>query len=227
LKKKFIFAPLNNIQTMANEFNFSKLKQQFKENKQVKTATMIVGGLLVVILGYIVYRVFVYGPKNEKASDSYYEGYNLAEKDSTDAAITSLESTIRKYDGAENIEPAKFKLASLYMKKGSFKKAYDLLDDTDLDDTYGPAMILGLKGDCQSEMGKYADALDLYEEAADVDDNEMTTPMYLFKAGLVAEELKQLDKAAELYERIRDNFSNFASQKAIEKYIARVTNKTE
>jgi tetratricopeptide (TPR) repeat protein len=212
---------------MANELNFSNLKQQFKDNKQVRTITYVVGGLLVLILGYIGYRQFIYGPKNEKAAEAYYEGYNLAEKDSTDAAITTLEASIRKYDGAENIEPAKFKLASLYMKKGSFKKAFDLLDDTDLDDTYGPALILGLKGDCQSEMGKYADALDYYENAADEDDNEMTTPMYLFKAGLCAEEVKDLEKAAELYERIRDNYSNFAGQKSIEKYIARVTNKTE
>ncbi len=212
---------------MANEFNLSNLKQQFKDNKQVRTITYAVGGLVVLILGYIAYRQFIYGPKNEKAAEAYYEGFNLAEKDSTDAAITALEANIRKFDGAENIEPAKFKLASLYMKKGSFKKASDLLNDTDLDDTYGPALILGMKGDCQSEMGNYTDALDLYVDAADEDDNEMTTPMYLFKAGLCAEELKDLEKAAELYERIRDNYSNFSQQKSIEKYIARVTNKTE
>jgi TolA-binding protein len=73
-------------------------------------------------------------------------------------------------------------------------------------------------------MGKYQDAMDKYMEAAETNENEKTTPEYLFKAALVAEHLKNFEKATELYERIRDNYSQFSQQKAIEKFIARSKN---
>jgi TolA-binding protein len=49
--------------------------------------------------------------------------------------------------------------------------------------------------------------------------------MYLFKAGLVAEKLKKNEDAEEFYTRIRDDYPAYASQNAIEKYIARVSTK--
>jgi hypothetical protein len=66
----------------------------------------------------------------------------------------------------------------------------------------------------------------MYEDAAAKNENEFTTPEYLFKAGLVAEmELEDFAKATELYEKIRDNYATYAQQKAIDKYIARASNK--
>jgi tetratricopeptide (TPR) repeat protein len=86
--------------------------------------------------------------------------------------------------------------------------------------------VIGLQGDCYSELGRFKDALDMYEDAAAKNENEFTSPEYLFKAGLVAEmELKDFAKATELYEKIRDNFAMYADQKKIEKYIARASNK--
>jgi TolA-binding protein len=76
-------------------------------------------------------------------------------------------------------------------------------------------------------MGDLKEALKLYQEAARKNENENTSPMYLFKAGLVAEELKDFEKATELYEQIRDEYSVFASQKNIDKYIGRVSNQVK
>ena len=152
---------------------------------------------------------------------------NLAVKDSTDAAISELEGVVKKYDGKVGGEVAQFTLARQHMTKGNFKKALELLEGVDLNDTYGPVYVIGLQGDCYSEMGDLNEALKLYQEAARKNANENTSPMYLFKAGLVAEELKDYEKATELYEQIRDEYTVFASQKNIEKYIARVSNQVK
>jgi len=101
-----------------------------------------------------------------------------------------------------------------------------LLEGVNVSDTYVRVYAVGLQGDCYSELGKYQDAQAKYEEAAGINENERTTPEFLFKAALVAEHLKDFPKATELYERIRDNFSQFGQQKAIDKYIARAKNKT-
>ena len=59
-------------------------------------------------------------------------------------------------------------------------------------------------------------------EAAAADENEFTTPMYLFKAGLHAEKNDNVEGANECYTKIKDDFPQFANQKSIEKYIGRV-----
>lgn len=210
---------------MAGTTSFNDIKRQFKENKKLRLITAVVIGLIVGILGYILYKQFVYAPNNRKANEGYYRGLNLAAKDSVDAAIAELEPFVKKNDGYEGGEVAEFTLARQYMAKGDFKKALKLLEGVSLKDTYGPAMALGLQGDCYSEMGKFKDALEMYEDAADVNENEWTTPTYLFKAGQVAEEIKDYAKAKELYERINQDYYMFGQQKTIDKYIARVSNK--
>lgn len=208
---------------MAGTTSFNDIKRQFKDNKQLRMITFAVTGLIVVILGYILYRQFVYAPNNQKANEGYYRGLNLAAKDSVDAAIAELEPFVKKNDGYQGGEVAEFTLARQYMAKGDFQKALKLLEGVKLKDTYGPAMALGLQGDCYSEMGKYKDAMDMYIDAAEVNENEWTTPTYLFKAGQVAEEIKDLEKAKELYERINQDYYMFGQQKSIDKYIARVS----
>jgi predicted negative regulator of RcsB-dependent stress response len=208
---------------MAGTTSFNDIKRQFKENKRLRLITAAVIGLIVGILGYILYKQFVYGPNNQKANEGYYRGLNLAAKDSVDAAIAELEPFVKKNDGYQGGEVAEFTLARQYMAKGDFQKALKLLEGVKLKDTYGPAMALGLQGDCYSEMGKYKDAMDMYIDAAEVNENEWTTPTYLFKAGQVAEEIKDFAKAKELYERINQDYYMFGQQKSIDKYIARVS----
>ncbi len=210
---------------MSNNSTFSSVKKQFSENTQLKRITIIIGAAIVLIGGYIAYHQLVVVPGEVKAADSYYEGLNYASKDSTDAAIESLRPQVKKYDGYKGGELAQYTLGRQYMNKGEFKKALKELEDVDLDDTYNSVLVVGLQGDCQSELKKYKEALDLYQEAAEMDDNEFTTPMFLFKAATVAEELKDWAKAKENYEKIRDNYKMYYDQRQVEKYLSRVSNR--
>src|SRR5690606_16955722 len=98
---------------------------------------------------------------------------------------------------------AQFVYARQLMAKGEFKKALEELEGVDVEDTYVRVMAIGLQADCYSELKNYEKAADLYMEAAEMNTNDMTTPGYLFKAALVAEEVKDFTKATELYERIK------------------------
>ena|SRR6218665_3625193 len=210
---------------MSNNSSFSNVKKQFADNPQLKRISIIIGAVVLLIGGYIVYHQLVVVPGEEKAADSYYEGLNYASKDSTEAAIEALQPQVKKYDGYKGGELAQYTLGRQYMNKGEFKKALKELEDVDLDDTYNSVLVVGLQGDCQSELKKYKEALELYEEAAGMDDNDFTTPMFLFKAAVVAEELKDWAKAKENYEKIRDNYKMYYDQHQIEKYLSRVSNR--
>ncbi|MBC9811327.1 tetratricopeptide repeat protein [Crocinitomicaceae bacterium CZZ-1] len=209
---------------MLENVTSEEIKRQFKSNKRLRLITFAVGGALVLIVGYLVYYQFVSVPKNKKSEDAYWNGLNLASKDSTDMAIEELTAQVKKYDGYKGGENAQFVLGRQYMEKGEFNKALETLEKVKVSDTYLSSMTLGLQGDCYSELKKYKEAAAKYKDAAKESINEWTTPMYLFKAGLCAEELQDFESALKLYEEIKNDYTTFANNKAIDKYIARVSN---
>jgi len=211
---------------MLENISGSSLKEQFKSNDKLRLTTYVVGGLVVITLGYFTYKQFIWGPANEKSKAAYFEGLNYADKDSTDAAIETLKPIVKKYDGKIGGEIAQFSYARQLMSKGQFAQALKELEGVSVEDTYVSVMAIGLQGDCKSELGKYEDAASLYVKAAEKQDNDFTTPTYLFKAAFCAEKVNDFNSAVELYKRIEDNYPDFANQKSIKKYIARAT-KTE
>lgn len=211
---------------MLEDITGESIKEQFKTNKKLRMTTFIVGGIIILVLGYFLYRQFVWVPANEKSKDNYYVGLNYAVADSTDMAIEELGKHVKDYDGKIGGEVAQFVYARQLMAKGEFKKALEELEGVNVDDSYVRVMAIGLQGDCYSEMENYEQAADKYMEAAELNENDLTTPTYLFKAALVAEELKDFGKAAELYERIKADYPTFGTTKQIEKYISRAKNKT-
>ncbi len=207
---------------MLEKLSAEKLKEEFKSNKTARLATYIVGGLIVLLLGYFLFQTFVAKPKNEKSKEAGYIGLNYASMDSTDLAIEDLQATVKKFDGYDGGEVAQFTLGRQYMQKGEFKKALKELEGVKVKDTYLRVHTIGLQGDCKSELKEYADAVDLYMEASEANENDYTTPLYLFKAALLTElKLKDPKKAAEMYQTIKDNYLQFANTKTIDKYITR------
>lgn len=209
---------------MLDNFSFKDFKSQLKENNRLRLTTYVLGSVIAILVVYFSYIQFVWNPGNEKSKDAYWVGLNHAVKDSVDLAIDELEPVVKKHNGKDGGELAQFILARQYMAKGEFKKAIEELEDVDVEDTYISVYKLGLQGDCYSELKNYEEAIELYIEAAEKNENEKTSPEYLFKAGLVAEKLKDFEKATELYTRIKSNFLTFSNTKAIDKYIARASN---
>ncbi|NRA12478.1 MAG: hypothetical protein HRT57_11045 [Crocinitomicaceae bacterium] len=206
---------------MLENLSGEELKNQFKTNKKLRLATVIIGGAAVIALGYFLYLQFIWYPTNEESKDKYWPGLNLAVADSTDAALAALKPIKEKYDGYIGGEIAQFVYARQLMNKGEFKKAIEDIEGVDVEDTYVALMAIGLKADCLSEMGKYTEAANLYLEVANTIDNDFTTPYYLKKAGLCAEKVKDFKMAAKCYKRIKDDYSQFAASNSIDIFYAR------
>ncbi len=210
---------------MLEDITGEEIKRQFKTNKVLRYVTIGVGILVIAILGYLLYRQFVWKPANEKSKNSYWEGLNYAKKDSTALAVDYLRSEVKKYDGKVGGEVAQYVLGRQLMSDKDFKGALEQLEGVDVEDTYVSILAVGLQADCLSEMKKYEKAANKYLEAANMLENELTTPMYLMKAGLCSEEIKNFPKAAEFYQRIADDFPSYAGQNQIDKYLSKASNK--
>ncbi|MCR9174231.1 MAG: hypothetical protein NXI10_17170 [bacterium] len=209
---------------MLEDISGQEIKDQFKKNKRLRIIAFSVGGVLLLVLGYFVWYQMFFLPANEKSKDAYWEGLNYAKKDSTEVAIEEFRAAVRKYDGKVGGEVSQFLYARQLMNQGEFKKAMNELQEVELEDSYVSVLCYGLQADCTSEMEKYAEASKMYVEAANMMDNDFTTPMYLQKAAGCAIELKDFKKARQYYKRIMDDYPQYATQREIERYYAMVKN---
>lgn len=142
--------------------------------------------------------------------------------------IRLLESNIEEYEGYSGEQAAKYVLATCYMRNENYDKALALLEELDFSDTFLSSIVPGLKGDCNSDLGNYSEAYKQYAIAYNTNENDFTTPIYLWKAGLVAEKLNQFEEAAYCYQKLKDNYSgnDFLRSKRLDFHLERAKSAT-
>lgn len=194
---------------------------------------LLIGGVAIVVLviGFFSYKQFVSKPHEEASHEAYWNAfYEYQADDSTGLAFTGneqfegFESISSKYEGTSGGNIANYALATDAMEKGEWDMALGYLDKSDFDDVMLGTLVIGMKGDCNVELGNLEKAANLFKEAAAREENEFTSPMFLKKAGLVYEELGDLASAVKVYQEIKDNWSEAPEAADIDKYIVRAQN---
>ncbi len=210
-----------------NQENYKKEVATFEFTiKQLESKLMVLQNELDFLKSLEKYSLnsFTFNENSDsvKSNAPFLLGLKLASIDSTNLAIEELTNVVKKQNGTSDGEIAQFILGRQYMDKGEFTKALLELVNVHTNNAEISSMCLGLQGDCHSEMKDYKKAFEKYLEAAHMFENELTTPMYLFKAALCAEKVKDFNTAFAYYSKIKDSYTKFAIQKGIDNYIARV-----
>lgn len=223
--KKNVFLRSLKLIKMSEGITKEELIEQFKGNKILKVSTTVVGIVVAIVLLFLAYKNFISTPKNEASKAEVAKGIMLMESDSLNAAIEELEYVASQYSGYDGGHQANYLLGGIFLKQGRYEDALNAFGKVKFNDTYLMALTYGAQGDCYSELGDYAKAASLYIKAAKHQDNNLTTPEFLFKAGINAEEAGDFAKATDFYKEIKDKYSTFANQKNIEKFITRASAK--
>ncbi len=201
--------------------------EQFLE-KNAKTISIVFGALLAIVLAYFAYVKLYVEPQNQTATKDLYNAKVELERDSLDLALDGqsggyigLNEIKEKYSSTDAGNLANYYAAVALYKKGEYSKAFDNLNEFDANDEILAAMKMGMQGDCLVQTASYEKALEYYQNAAEVRDNEFTTPMYLLKAGKLALTLNKKEQALAFFTKIKEKYgeSNYVSD--IGKYIAR------
>ena len=100
-----------------------------------------------------------------------------------------------------------------------YEKAIAYLEKFNSDDTLLGPVSLGAIGDAFADIDQPEQALEYYEKAANKQNNEFTTPLYLYKAGQTAMQLKKYDKAVSLFTKIKENHPTSDQGRDVEKFI--------
>ena len=108
-----------------------------------------------------------------------------------------------------------------YLNMGQFDNAIDYLKKFDTDDLLLGPISKGAQGDANLELGKKEKALSFYTDAYKMNDNQLTAPIYMLKAGELLEGSNKSADALKLYEEIKTKFPESNEGRSIDKYIAR------
>lgn len=202
----------------------SKTEQFYNENKKIIWGCVI--ALAVIALAILGYRKFIYEPKAAEAAEQMFpaenafmngdfslalegDGNNLGFEDIINEYGSKAGKAVYLYAGLCNLNLKNYDKAVSYLKKYNGKD--DILS----------ARCYSCLGDCYVELGDLQTALGWFEKAAARKDN-MYAATYLFKAGIVCEELGDNAKALGFYKKIKDKYPQSKEGYDIDKYISRL-----
>jgi tetratricopeptide (TPR) repeat protein len=194
-----------------------------------KIITIIFGAAVVIALLFLATHRFYSLPREAKAKDQIFVAEQYFEKDSFNLAVNGDGNYPGFLDIIDNYGSTKAgKLARYYMgvsslHLGKYQEAIDYLEDFKTDDLLLAPVTKGAIGDAYSELGNKEKAVKLYMEAAQLNPNAFTSPVYYLKAGNIYETLGSKDKALEAYKIIKDKYAESNEGRSIDKYIARLT----
>jgi TolA-binding protein len=139
-----------------------------------------------------------------------------------DGSYPGFEKIVEEYSNTKSANLANAYLGGLYLRKGEFKKAVEVLGNYSATGSIViDPLVLGMLGDAYSELKDYGKAETYYKKAADKSKNSLTTPLFLKKLGLVYEEEKEYDSAVDVYKTIKLEYPESYEATLIDAYIAR------
>jgi tetratricopeptide (TPR) repeat protein len=135
-----------------------------------------------------------------------WEAQYAFDKDTFALAADIFASIKDEYGSTDAGNGAALYKAISEMKLGNYEVALEDLDDFSAEGYFFPAVKNGLQGDCFTELGEDEDAISAYKKAAKKADSEVLTPYYYKKAGILLEQTGNAEEAAELYQKVLDDY---------------------
>lgn len=200
--------------------------EQFVEKNQKKLMNVLLI-VAVIVGGYFGVQKFYIQPKEKDAQAQMRFAENWFEKKEFKLAIEGdgnnlgFLDIIEEYGITKSANLANYYAGISYLKLKKYEKAIEYLKSFSSEDFSIKNAALSAIGDAYVELGKNKEAVSYYMDAASSNENEVTTPLYLMKAGATYERIKDFSAALEVYETIETKFPNSRQANNIEKYITR------
>jgi len=201
--------------------------ERFIEENQ-KPITIAVAALVVLVIAFLGINRFYLQPRNEEAQTQMFMAENYFERDSFNLAINGdgnylgFLDIIDDYKMTKAANLAKYYTGISYLHLGQYEEAIDYLEDFKTKDLLLGPITEGAMGDAKLELGDPNEALKHYRKAYSMNENELTSPLYMLKAAKVLESLDNLEDALALYREIKAKYPETTEGQEADKYIARV-----
>jgi tetratricopeptide (TPR) repeat protein len=203
-----------------------KTEQYIEKNR--KKLSLVLGAVIAVIVGYLVYEKMYVAGKEKDARGVMFNAERFFQMDSLSLSINGLSDSIPGFSQIADdygISPsgnlAKYYLGISYLRSGKYEDAIDALKSYDAKDQITASLALSGIGDAYMELNKTDDAISYYKKASRANPNNFTTPIILMKLGGACESAGNYEDAAEAYERLKNDFPESMEGRDADKYLAR------
>jgi Tetratricopeptide repeat. len=196
--------------------------------KNARIITIVFGAAVGVALLLLATHRFYTIPRENKAQEQIYMAQQYFEKDSFNLAINgdgNFPGFLDIIDDFGSTKPgklARYYTGVSYLHLGKYQEAVDYLEDFSTDDLLLAPVAKGATGDAYAELGNKEKAIKLYIEAAELNPNAFTSPIYYLKAGKMYEMTSNKEKALATYQIIKEKYADSNEGRTIDKYIARL-----
>ncbi|TWF42627.1 tetratricopeptide repeat protein [Chitinophaga polysaccharea] len=208
------------------EASMHRAEDFFFKNKNVISIAVL--AVVVVVGGFFAYNRFVKQPNETKAQEMVFHAQNYFAVDSFKLALNGdgnnygFLQVAEKYGSTKAGNLAKYSAGVCYIHLGEFQKGIDMLNSFSSSDLLLQPTAYGLIGDAYMEMNKTAEGIEAYKKAAHYNDNELTSPVYLFRAGQALEKAGKAQEAITIYKEIKEKFPLTNEGREMDKYLARL-----
>jgi tetratricopeptide (TPR) repeat protein len=210
----------------------SKSEQWIEKNSKALFSGLV--AVVVIFLAYLGYTKYISEPNEIEASNElafprkYYDQASTAGSGIDSLLTLGLKGVDGKYgfldiadsfSGTNAGNLANYYAGVSYLEMKQYDKAIEYLEKFNSDDEMLGPVSLGAVGDAFADINQPEQALEYYQKAANKKDNDFTSPLFLYKAGMTAMELEQFNKAASLFTEIKDNYPLSDQGKDVDKFI--------
>lgn len=183
----------------------------------------VLGGIAIVVVGYLLYNKFVAGPAEDEAASDMFQAQKYFQQavDATKANDSLYKLSLnggegkqgfvdiaKNHSGTDAGNLANYYAGMAFLNTKQFQKAIDYLTEYKSKDAYTNALALGAIGDANSELKKTEEALSFYVKAAESNANELTAPRFLLKAGQLAFTLGKKADALKYFTEIKEKYED-------------------
>ncbi len=227
--------------TTAEVFNTLDATASRSERWVIKNQNRIfiaIGVIVVVVLGYMPYQKYIKAPVEKEAADelafpkSFFEDA-ISGNVATDSLLTlglngadgkyGFKDISSEYSGTKAGNLANYYAGISSLKLKNYEDAIHYLEKFSSDDELLGPTAKGAIGDAFADINQPEEALEYYLKAANLKDNNFSTPLFLFKAGNTAMELNKFSQALDIFNRIKNDYPNAEEAADIAIYINKAT----
>lgn len=201
----------------------SKAEDWFARNQ--KKIFIALGSVALLAVGYMLYNKFISEPNETEAAEEMFvaqQNFQSAldaapgnAKDSlfnlslngADAKFGFLQIS-KEYSGTDAANLANYYAGIAYLNLGKNSEAIEYLDKFKSDDYILAPLAKGAIGDAFAQREQLKEALEYYVKAARMNENDITTPRFLLKAGQTAYTLGQKTDALKYFTEIKERYES-------------------
>ena len=201
--------------------------------KYKKAIIGVVIALVVIIAGIVLYKTYVSGPNEIKASTAIAKGQEYFAANNFEMALNGDSTNFKgfakladEYSSTQAGNLANLYAGLCYAKLDKWENAVKYLEKYDgADDQMISPAAEGALGNAYAHLNQLDKAVSHLKKAAEKADNNSLSPTFLIQAGEILESQGKNDEALKLYQTVKEKYFNSMAYQTIDAYIERVSAK--